>query len=107
MRKTVFAASLVGWVAMTAFAEAQTTPPPNTGALQTGLDRADIAAGDHGKQGRDNARTRGNRRTTTTTSTSAATPDTTRLRGLDRADQAATDQHGQQGRDRARAAERP
>jgi len=29
---------------------------------KTGLDRADQAAGPHGEQGRDNARTRGNRR---------------------------------------------
>jgi hypothetical protein len=28
---------------------------------KTGLDRADEAAGEHGKQGRDNARSRGNR----------------------------------------------
>jgi len=28
---------------------------------KTGLDRADEAAGSHGQQGRDNARTRGNR----------------------------------------------
>ena len=28
---------------------------------KTGLDRADEAAGDHGKHGRDNARTRGTR----------------------------------------------